>query len=121
MQKPENKKPNGNEKEKKTLFSELGRLFGSIAEVIGKEVKHDKIVSLQQAHRVSANKKIRNLLIDAKAVVNNLQAFKEQLIQEFGNASYNFITKSIDPIIEHALLLIEELSARQEVERSFAD
>lgn len=107
------------EKVKKTLFSELSRLFGAIAELVTEEAKSP---SLKGAHITHVHRKTKELLGNADRVAKGLQLFKEELIRDFGSASHAFILKSIDPMIVDALRVIEELSLeRKGIEQTASD
>jgi len=93
---------------KKSLFVEFGRLFREIAHVLKES---PKAAELKAEHTAFAHPRISELLEKAEKIALDLQKFKEELFREYGTASYNFVSKSIDPMIDGAFRLIEEFRA----------
>ena len=106
----------GEKKKHDLLFSELSRLFNDIAEVVTEQAKAQEgsknRLSLKDTHEIARYKRKEELLKNAETIANNLELFKEELAKDFGIASYAFVAKFIDPMIEHALELIKELSSK---------
>ena len=82
---------------KKSLFMELGRLFRELASILKENPKG--AASLAE-HTSFVHPRIGELLEKAEKIALDLQKFKEELFREYGTASYNFVSKSIDPMID---------------------
>lgn len=98
------------EKEKKTIFSELSRIFKTVVKILGDE---KGLEAVKQPHHETYVDR-HALITEAKKISQELESFKDELIQEFGQASYVFITKSIDPIIHKAISIIDEMKQQEE-------
>lgn len=97
--------------EKKTIFSELSHIFKTVSAIVADT---EAISSVAKPHTLLPRKKVKEMLDDAKKIIESIHLFKEKLTKEFGQASYVFITRSIDPIIEEAGKIIEQLYASLE-------
>lgn len=119
-----NEAPEGNGGDRKALFSELSQLFSSIAKLITEDARAEQRMegsqALKSGREISHLKKTTGeLLSNTQAIATNLQLFKEQLIQDFGSSSYAFINKSIDPMIQHASKIIQELYSKGDCRDNF--
>jgi hypothetical protein len=92
-------------KQKKTLFSEMSRLFHSFSELLK---EHAKTTSIKGAHIEAHDKKLEEMLLKAQQIAQGLEQLKEELFHEVGDVSYNYVAKSLDPIIEQAMRIIED-------------
>ena len=119
--------PRPSDDEGKSAFSDLGNLFNWVAGLITEQAKSSasdeskQNSSLKRARALSSRGHTKELMESARAIVKNLELFREQLMQDFGKAAHAFINKSIDPMILNANRLIEEFSQKGEAGEQFSD
>jgi hypothetical protein len=91
--------------QKKTLFSEMSRLFHSFSQLLK---EHAKTTTIKEAHVEAHDKKLEDMLTHAQNIAQGLSKLKEELFHEVGDVSYNYVAKSLDPIIDQAMRIIED-------------
>lgn len=107
---------------KRSVFSHVGNFFGWLGELITEQARIDaqkedakpplhilREITLQQ-------QKTSEVIENAETICLHLDEIKQRLNQEFGSTASGFISKCIDPMIEHARHLTKALRepAREE-------
>ncbi|MBS0634068.1 MAG: hypothetical protein JSR37_01215 [Verrucomicrobia bacterium] len=107
--------PKNEQEEKKSVFSRVGNFFGWLGELIGEQARIDaqreevepplhmmREITLQQ-------QKTSEVIQNAETICTHLEEIKQRLSQEFGSSATCFISKCIDPMIDHAKYLTSAL------------
>jgi len=91
---------------KKGFLFQLSRLFSRVADLV---VQRVKIEATEEKRRSAEVVDKEELCERAKEIAEHLGQLKKDLFKEFGGISYAFVAKTVDPIIEQALFLIENV------------
>jgi hypothetical protein len=95
-----------------SFFAEIGRFFDSIAEVLIGQAKaaEENPHPMSATRRIQPIKKRQDLIAGIESCIQHLTKLKNELLVEFGSSCSQFVSKSIDPMIQHAEELIVRLS-----------
>jgi hypothetical protein len=104
--------PEPQKKKRESFFAKVGDLLNWMASQIAHDAKKEanRLAGLKERKiaSISSQKSAEELVFHAKQTLSSLEAFKEQLLRDFGREAQSFITKSLHPIIENAKRLIIE-------------
>lgn len=119
---PESKKPSEEEvrqneegEKNASIIAHVNNFFGWLGDLITEQARIDALVEpspppIQTAHHVSrVLQKTSEVIANAEKICNNLEDVKTRLSLEFGVTAATFISKCIDPMIDHARQLIKAL------------
>ncbi len=93
---------------KRSVFAHVGNFFGWLGELINEQArldaqKEDDPVPLPSARDFNLQQQnIGEVIAKVEAICNNLDEVKEKLLSEFGSNAAGFISKCIDPMVNHA-------------------
>ncbi len=110
------------EDDKRSIFSHVGNFFGWLGELITEQArmeaqKEQAMPPVHIAREITLQQqKTSEVIANAEVICNHLDEIKLKLIQEFGKTASGFISKCIDPMVDHARGLIKDLKepAREE-------
>lgn len=111
------------ENEKRGVFSHVGSFFGWLGDLITeqarleahKEEVHPPVHILREI--TLQQQKTGEVIQNAETICCHLDEIKQKLTQEFGASSACFISKCIDPMIEHARYLTKALKEPHKEEK----
>ncbi len=112
---PEDKDPNEKEGERRSVFFHVGNFFGWLGELISEQARVEaerktQIPPVQIMREITLQQQRTSEVIEnAETICLHLEDIKQKLTQEFGSSSASFISKCIDPMVEHARYLTKAL------------
>ncbi len=100
---------------KRSVFAQVGNFFGWLGELITEQArldakKEEKVLPLHLKREIILQQqKTSEVIKNAETICTHLDEIKQKLIQEFGSSASCFISKCIDPMIDHARYLTSTL------------
>lgn len=100
-----------------SIFNRVNNFFGWLGQLINEQAQLDAHLEdvphppLKTVHQISKSLQTTSEVIaNAERICENLEEVKKRLTCEFGASASSFISKCIDPMIEHARALIYALN-----------
>ncbi len=116
---PDDDESKEKEERERSVFSHVGNFFGWLGQLISEQarVEAERKSEVPPVHIMREitlqQQRTSEVIENADTICLHLEEIKQKLTQEFGASSATFISKCIDPMIEHARYLTNALKNPQ--------